>query len=446
MKVLYLCASFHLKNSKNMKKMRLYNGTLLLAVALLMITTSTACNLNKSDKQAAGQNDQQTTEQTINQNNAKQADMEALAKVMPKYNMVDSFHDGLALVCEKGTDRYGFIDKSGNEVIPCQYYDVSHAFSDGVAVVSKNGEEWSFIDKQGKEIASVDGQLQFYGGFQDGLMAFFKPSEEKEGYIDKSGKVVIPADLDMRMCNGPQSTDFSEGLCKRYDYDSQTSTFIDKTGKKVFECEGDAEDFSEGLAAVVRCFSKDNDDFVCRYGFVDKTGSEAIPFHFKHVGRFIDGLCWAETENSCGFINRNGGFELTGDYQTLVLDEEIECGEHPLCPTFSEGLAWVCNKDSKFGYIDKTGHVVIPFRYEAGYDEDSELYYQQPCYDFHDGLARIWDRTTEKYGYIDREGKEVFPCQFEYAEDMSEGLAIVERDGQLGFIDDKGHCTLDLGK
>ncbi len=423
-----------------MNKKYVYNWTMLLAVALLILTTGTACDQNKTDKPASGQ--------TVEQTEVTQADMEALAKVMPKYNLVSNFSEGLAVVCDKETNLYGFIDKKGNEVIPCQYYDVLGCFSEGIAVVFKDGDGWSLIDKKGQEIVSFDNQFRpgFQVSFQDGMMAIFNYEDEKEGYIDKAGKVVIPAELDMRMCNGPISVSFNDGLCRRYDYDSQKSSFIDKTGKTVFECEGDAEDFSEGLAAVSKCFSLDNGDFVCRIGFVDKTGFEAIPFIFNNAGCFVDGLCWAETENSCGFINREGKFELTGDFKTLILDEDIECGHYPLCPTFSEGLAWVCNKEGKFGYIDKTGKVVIPFRYEACYDDGSELYYQQPCYDFHEGLARICDKTTEKYGYIDREGNEVFPCRFGFADDLNEGVARVELDGQCGFIDAKGNCTLDMGK
>ena len=414
---------------------------ILLAAALLMAATITGCDQNKNGKQPAEPTKVEKEQQP-------EVTMEALAKVMPKYNEVYSFSDGLAAVSDSETHLYGFIDKMGNEVIPCLYYDVLAFFSEGIAVVSKDGDGWSLIDKKGQEIISFDNQFRpgFQVRFQDGMMAIFNYEDEKEGYIDKAGKVVIPAELDMRMCNGPISVSFNDGLCRRHDYDSQKSSFIDKTGKTVFECEGDAEDFSEGLAAVSKCFSLDNDDFVCRFGFVDKTGFEAIPFIFNHAGRFVDGLCWAETDNQCGFINRDGKFELTGDFKTLILDEDIECGNYPLCPTFSEGLAWVCNKEGKFGYIDKTGKVVIPFRYEACYDDDTELYYQQPCYDFHEGLARICDKTTEKYGYIDREGNEVFPCQFGYAEDINEGVARVELEGQYGFIDAKGNCTLNLTK
>lgn len=88
------------------------------------------------------------------------------------------------------------------------------------------------------------------------------------------------------------------------------------------------------------------------------TGFEAIPFIFKHAGQLVDGLCWAETENQCGFINHEGKFELTGDYKTLVLDEGVECGNYPLCPTFSEGLALVM-RDGQYGFIDAKGNCTL---------------------------------------------------------------------------------------
>lgn len=419
-----------------MKRTRIH---ILLATALLMAATITGCDQNKTGKPASGQ--------TVEQTEVTQADMEALAKVLPKYNEVYSFSEGLAAVSDSETHLYGFIDKMGNEIIPCQYNYIYYGFKDGVAVVSKSGDDRTLIDKNCKEIASFN--YPFCGEFQDGLMSFMVETDDydyMEGYLDMTGKVVIPADFEMRMCNGPFPSYFSEGLCGRYDYETQKSFFIDKTGNKVFECEGEAEDFSEGLAAVGKFYSESEDDFTWLTGFIDKTGAEAIPFIFKHAGRFDDGLCWAETDNQCGFINRDGKFELTGDFKTVVLEEGIECGSEPLCPTFSEGLAWVSNKEGKFGYIDKTGKVVIPFRYEPAYDEEVEIYYSQPCYDFHEGLARIRDKTTEKYGFIDREGNEVFPCQFEYAYDICDGLALVVRNDQYGFIDTKGNCTLNLTK
>lgn len=47
-------------------------------------------------------------------------------------------------------DKYGFIDKKGNEVIPCEYDEVDY-FHDGLAYVAK-GNKWGYIDKSGREV------------------------------------------------------------------------------------------------------------------------------------------------------------------------------------------------------------------------------------------------------------------------------------------------------
>jgi len=46
--------------------------------------------------------------------------------------------------------KWGFIDKTGKEVIPCTY-DYAESFSDGLAKVTINGKA-NFIDKTGKVV------------------------------------------------------------------------------------------------------------------------------------------------------------------------------------------------------------------------------------------------------------------------------------------------------
>ena len=428
-----------------MKQIMKQGWTVMTAILLTTAITVTACTQNKNNATT----DAEQTEVT-------QDELEALAKALPKYGYVNNFHDGLAAVCDNETELWGFIDKMGNEVIPCKYQYIPCEFEGGVAIVCNPDDTRQIIDREGHVVAPFD-YVYTGSGFCDGLIAFVKVNEMdgdeidwahfgKVGFIDTTGKVVIPADkFDVMMGEGPIIPDFSEGLCRQFDPDNNSTKFFDKTGKVIFEVKGHADDFHEGLVAIGKDISESEDDYMWRIGFVDKTGFETIPFIFNSVGQFSEDLCWAQTDNTCGFINKSGKFELTGDWKTLVLYEDTE-GQEDLSPTFSEGLAWVCNQDGKFGYIDTKGNVVVPFRYEPGYDEPNGWYNQQPCYDFHNGIARVWDKATEKYGYIDREGKEVFSCQFTEAEDMSEGLARVRRNDNYGFIDAKGNCTLDIAQ
>ena len=50
---------------------------------------------------------------------------------------------------------------------------------------------------------------------------------------------------------------------------------------------------------------------------------------------------------------------------------------------------------------------------------------------------------ARKYGYIDKSGKVVIEPQFDYVRDFSEGLAVVEKDGKWGVIDKNGKVVIE---
>jgi len=81
----------------------------------------------------------------------------------------------------------------------------------------------------------------------------------------------------------------------------------------------------------------------------------------------------------------------------------------------------------KWGYIDRTGRIVInPQFEEAG--------------DFSEGLARV--KTGGKWGYVDRTGRFLINPQFEEAGDFSQGLARVKLGGKWGYVDRRGEVII----
>ncbi len=83
--------------------------------------------------------------------------------------------------------------------------------------------------------------------------------------------------------------------------------------------------------------------------------------------------------------------------------------------------------NGKFGFIDKTGKVVV----EPQYD------YVEP---FSEGMARV--EIGDKWGFIDEKGKLVIASQFDAAHDFSEGLAGVKVGKNWGFIDKTGKMVI----
>ena len=65
-----------------------------------------------------------------------------------QYKNIGDFSEGLARV--KLNDKWGFIDKTGKEVVPPKY-DETGNFHEGLAKVKLNGK-YGFIDTTGKEV------------------------------------------------------------------------------------------------------------------------------------------------------------------------------------------------------------------------------------------------------------------------------------------------------
>jgi hypothetical protein len=60
-----------------------------------------------------------------------------------------------------------------------------------------------------------------------------------------------------------------------------------------------------------------------------------------------------------------------------------------------------------------------------------------------EGMILVTD-TDLNYGFTDILGNQVIDNKYEYAENFSEGLALVKLNGKFGFIDKKGNVVIDL--
>jgi len=90
----------------------------------------------------------------------------------------------------------------------------------------------------------------------------------------------------------------------------------------------------------------------------------------------------------------------------------IDVSKYQGVRSFSEGLAAVWLPDDNWGFIDKTGSMVIPPRY-------------QEVLSFSEGLAAV--QIKGLWGFINREGHLVIPPQYEVANSFHEGIAVVRK-------------------
>ena len=217
-------------------------------------------------------------------------------EVIPcKYGFIHEFSEGFARVLLNR--KWGYIDTTGREVIPCKY-DRINDFKEGFAKVELDGK-WSYIDKTGREICSI--KYDDVYPFSDGLAKV--ELNGKYGFIDITGKEVIP-------CKYEWIGNFSDGLAA-VDLNGKNG-YIDKTGREVIPCRYDnTRDFSEGLAGV----ALNN-----KWGFIDKSGKEVVPCRYDYAGDFFKGLAQVCFDGKWGYIDKHGNWYVK---KPSVLPESI---------------------------------------------------------------------------------------------------------------------------
>jgi len=100
------------------------------------------------------------------------------------YDKIYNFYDGLAQVHKNG--KMGYINKSGELVIPC-IYDITYEFNEGVAIV-QNNRKVGAIDKKGNIIIPIIYDNMFY--YKNN--AFKVRKGNFYGAFDKNGKEILP--------------------------------------------------------------------------------------------------------------------------------------------------------------------------------------------------------------------------------------------------------------
>ena len=301
----------------------------------------------------------------------------------------------VVIASNDGKSKYKFTLEGNSSFAEVYPFEEIYRFYEGLAGVRQSSYMKSgYIDKTGKLV--IPCEWDSASVFSEGLAEVQK--DGKWGYIDKTGKLVIPCEWDW-------ADGFSEGLAlvqkdKKWGY-------IDKTGKLVIPCEWDwiKGDFYEGLTLVRQ------DD---KYGFIDKTGKIVIPCEWDDACGFSDGLAAVQKDKKWGFIDKTGKLVIPCEWNNAAKNFE-----------FCEGLAAV--RKDEWGYIDKTGKIVIPCEWEEAED-------------FSDGWARV--RKDQKWGYIDKTGKLVIPCEWDKIYGFSEGLALVQKDKKWGYIDKTGKLVI----
>ncbi|MDW7694411.1 WG repeat-containing protein [Flammeovirgaceae bacterium SG7u.111] len=363
-----------------------------------------------------------------------------------KLGYVGNFHDELVRVNIGG--EYGFVEKNSRS----QKYalDDMKAFRSSRFITYLNqakitinfkdipicdGGRWGFMDKYGKLVIPAD--YDFAHDFVNQQAIVEK--DGKWGVIDSDNNVVIDFQyshisflpdsenslyllIKEDLLMGYLDTLGRQAIPTKYlalnEYKegrarvltSEGWGFINREGEMVIrDTLAEVRDFNEGLAA----FRKEN-----VWGFIDRNGNEMIKPTYQDVGNFSGGKTWVKLKNRKGIIGINGTEIIPPIYYRV---EDYE-----------KGVARVYTK-SKWGLMDEKGKWVVPPKYSkiTSFDQD--------------GYAKV---KQKNWGIIDSVGNVILKPHFSKIGDFHEGLAYVRtsqnnfRKRKYGFINKEGKVVI----
>ncbi len=155
-------------------------------------------------------------------------------------------------------------------------------------------------------------------------------------------------------------------LAKRQKEEKEKTDFLNNLNLDFYE-------FEEGLTPV---------KYKGKYGYIDKTGKETIPFQYDGASNFRGNLAKVKLNGKFGCIDRNGKVVVPIKY------DEADPGR---------GSVRV-KLNGKVGHTDEKGNIIVPIKYNQAHF-------------FSEGLVCV--ELNGKHGYVGKTGNEVIPLKYD---------------------------------
>jgi hypothetical protein len=306
------------------------------------------------------------------------------------YSKLGSYSEGL--MPARARKYFGYLDDNGEWAIEPRFYKAG-PFINGVARVQytkkySNGRYYGYINTQG-EVLEHKKLNRAENINKDGYALIKKGSGR--GVVNASGLVIIKPKYAKIYYGEGYFTTFHNGV----------TTLRDNTGKKIRSMKGSRvkSGISDGKLVVNR-FKK--------YGVIDVTGKKILPFKYRNLAPFENGISVTNYRNRCYIIYE------TGDTLASFIGRSKG--------GFQDGLLLV-QSGPKYWYVNS-----------GGVNTFNKIF--TDAEPFQDGTAIV--RVGDRYGSIDKDGFYRIKPNYDIIRQPTSGVSIVGMYTALGI------CDLDI--
>lgn len=187
--------------------------------------------------------------------------------IQPKYENIYFINDSEFYIVKNGK-KFGFIDKSGKEVIPLIYDKVVFNINEDLIPALKDGK-WGFINRENE--TKIPFEYDDATAFSNGL-AFVKKGENY-GCINTKNKIKVEFNLKKT----------------KYPFFTNDLALFEENGK---------------------------------YGFINKKGEIKIPAIYDKAFPFVNELAYVEMDGKVGYINEKGKEIIPIRYKQLWFEND----------------------------------------------------------------------------------------------------------------------------
>lgn len=341
--------------------------------------------------------------------------------------------------------KYGYVDLSGQEVIPAKYARIGEFNEYGMAIVneggsfSKNGDfeggKNGFITRSGTIV--VNPKYSYIGDFDENGIAWINVGGKLDdsgeckggnfGYINAKGEEIVAPKYSF-----VGKFDYATGLCwvNKGGKIFTTDKKIEKQMSTYMASEKDPEKIRAKRLSLENAATGGKYDVMNnrltggKYGFVNIYGDEVLPVVYDQTSNeFTEGYAWVY-KKKYGYVNSDG---------TSITDLKYDAVE-----PFHNGIAAVMKYDKKeamYGYINTSGREITPIQYvEVGTFEDGYGYVKtKGGYD-----KKTKKNAVSKYGFVDANGNNLTPAKYDWVGNPSNGITLCRIGTMYGFVNNTG--------